>query len=366
MKKTKKRKIRWLVKAVCLGVYFLVVCEIVLRFIDPVPMLPRYVCSMPYGIRGNEPNKSYWHRTAEYKVHIQTNSKGIRCPYEISYDKPSDVKRIVVLGDSFGMGYGVNYEQMFSTRLQFYLENRYGIKTEVVNLSTSGHGNAEELIVLENEGLKYDPDLVLLAWHATDYDDNVRSNLYGLEDGKLKRKAQVYLPGVKIRESLSKIPLYNFLAENSQLYNFFRDQAGYRMQLLLTSLRSSQIKKSQNPSREARVDIYPQELMFKLLQEIREQSKQVGAKFLILDIPRRKNRTEFISSFPTYDPGKYGNFNVFSPIDSFAVANGEKIYWERSHGHFTPLGCDRVGYGLAEYIVNNKLLMQESRFSEVD
>jgi hypothetical protein len=72
------------------------------------------------------------------------------------------------------MGYGVNSDEMFAARLVFHLKTEYNLNAQIVNLSTSGHGNAEELIVLLNEGFKYSPDLVLLSWHYTDLKDNVR------------------------------------------------------------------------------------------------------------------------------------------------------------------------------------------------
>ena len=193
-------------------VYIPFASEVLFRIIAPVPMMPRYVVSMPYGVRGNMANAFYEHKTAEYRISIRTNSKGIRAEREIPYQKPSNFKRVVVLGDSFGLGYGVNLEQSFPERMRYKLEKEYDVSVEVINLSTSGHGNAEELITLVNEGFKYEPDLVLLAWHNTDLDDNVRSNLFQLVDGQLKKKADFYLPAVKEREFLNRFLIYRWLA----------------------------------------------------------------------------------------------------------------------------------------------------------
>ena len=78
--------------------------EIFLRTFDPRPMLPRYVQAGDFGIRVNMPNQTYVHHTPEYRVEIRTNSKGMRSNVDYPYEKPAGVKRIVVLGDSFGMG----------------------------------------------------------------------------------------------------------------------------------------------------------------------------------------------------------------------------------------------------------------------
>jgi hypothetical protein len=134
-------------------VYFLIFGEIFLRIFRPQPMLPRYVCATEYGVRGNMPNMNYWHTTTEYHINIRTNSQGIRADRDIPYEKPRGVKRIVLLGDSFGMGYEVNLEDTFTRRLEVGLAAK-GVNCEVVNLSVSGLGTAEELIVLENRGFR--------------------------------------------------------------------------------------------------------------------------------------------------------------------------------------------------------------------
>ena len=344
------------IKLVFLMCYIPLAAEVMVRMLDPVPMLPRYVCAMSYGIRGNAPNRSYWHKTAEYKVNIKTNSRGIRADREIPYEKPEGLKRIVLLGDSFGMGYGVSKEQMFTSRMLYYLDTLYGIKAEVVNLATSGHGNAEELIVLENEGLKYNPDLVLLAWHPTDISDNVRSNLFRLTDEGLVRQADQYLPAVEVREKLERFWIYRFLAEKSQLYNMTRDWAGRTVQSLLVKVRSVKAKKEPEEKQQPKYSAI--DLTAALLLEIDKQASESGAEFLVLDIPRRISRSEFVSKFPQEIQSVLGN--IVSPVDVFLdEGEGRKIYWERSHNHFTPLGCDIVGRMLAEHIVENELFEGE-------
>jgi len=92
-----------------------------------------------------------------------------------------------------------------------------------------------------------------------------------------------------------------------------------------------------------------------LLNEIKGRSLQSHAEFLIMAIPGRRSRTEFFSAFPEEFINE-GSFNVFSPLEKFCAAKGPKLYWERSHGHFTPLGCEIVGEGLADFIIKNNLL----------
>jgi len=193
--------------------YGVVACELFLRFFSPVPLTPLGWRVTSYGLRGNEINRSYRHTTPEYCINIRTNSKGIRADREILYEKTDGVKRIVLLGDSFAMGCGVNLEDTFSSQMQKFLKES-GVNSEIVNLGVPAYGNAEELILLKEEGLKYQPDLVLLAWHPSDYAENVRSNLFSLENGHLIRKNKAYLPMARISEFLFQFKVYRWIAEN--------------------------------------------------------------------------------------------------------------------------------------------------------
>jgi len=344
--------------------YSVLAAEVFLRIFAPQSILPRYVCPTDYGIRGNEPNRSYRHVTPDYRINIRTNSKGIRADGEIPYEKPSGVKRIVILGDSFGMGYGVDLQDTFTSQMARSLEKN-GIKCEVVNLSVSGHGNAEHLVALKEEGLRYEPDLVLIAWNSSDLDDNIRANLFGLEDGRLIRRSKTYLPATKLQEVLFKSRIYRLVAEHSHLYTLVRDKAAhlvkYKILLAIRRLSNPAILVQSPDESDAANALakYRNNLTTAILEEIRQQCASHGANLLILDIPRRVSRTEFKSLFP-YDEAKDSKLDIFNPIGVFQQHKGDKLYWENSCGHFTPLGCRLIGEGLAEVILKSGLLSRKS------
>ncbi len=363
----------WRIGRVVAGaVWALLAAELFLRLLAPVPMLPRYVVATEFGIRGNQPNQSYVHRTPDYTIEIRTNSAGVRADEEIPTEKPPGIERIVVLGDSFSMGYGVNLEDTFLMEMKGQLEAQ-GHRIEIVNLSVSGHGNAEELVMLREEGLKYQPDLVLLSWHRTDLDDNVRSALFALDGDKLVRKNESFLPQVELRQFLFSIAAYRWLAGNSQLYNFLREGAAETAKSVLSTARSIVRKPRANdtprdpvsgelsdPSmavagNDGRRD-YRTRLTLALLGELRREASAVGAEFVVLDIPNTTGRSQFNSSFPDLAGTDIATLHLVSPLGKFESRPGELIYWERSHFHFTPLGCDLVGASLAEYIRDHELL----------
>ena len=203
-----------------------VAAELYLRVFAPVPMLPRYIQAGPHGIRENMPAQTYRHQTPEYTVEIRTNAQGLRADTDFTPEKPEGVRRIAIMGDSFGMGYGVNLEDSSLAVMQGLLEEATGCEVEVLNFSVSGFGPTEEVIVLEKEALAFDPDLVIQYYCYNDPTDDVRTGLFNLEDDELRRGSEAYLPAVKTREFLFSFPLYRWLAGESHLYNLARDQAG--------------------------------------------------------------------------------------------------------------------------------------------
>ncbi len=83
---------------------------------------------------------------AEYKTFIKTNSEGFR-DSEHNLKKPKGVFRIIVLGDSFTYGLGVEAEETYSKILEKILNEasvRRDIRYEVFNMGIAGIGTLEE------------------------------------------------------------------------------------------------------------------------------------------------------------------------------------------------------------------------------
>lgn len=113
-------------------------------------------------------------RSMAYDTRVRINSRGLR-DVEHEYDKPPGTFRIVVLGDSYMEAYHVDLEQSLPRLLERELTGR---NVEVINLGTGGYGTAQELLYLEEEGLRYEPDLILLAFY---FGNDLRNNHRALE-----------------------------------------------------------------------------------------------------------------------------------------------------------------------------------------
>jgi len=98
-------------------------------------------------------------RKRDYRTAVSINSKGLH-DREHEYAAGPGVFRILVLGDSF-----MEAQQVpFSASLPRLLEDRLAAhRAEVINAGVNGYSTAQELIYLEEEGVRYSPNLILLA-----------------------------------------------------------------------------------------------------------------------------------------------------------------------------------------------------------
>lgn len=97
---------------------------------------------------------------------ISINSHGFR-GRDYVIDKPDDVFRIVVIGDSIAFGNGLDAGEEFPRVLeQLYTSGKK--KIEVLNLALGGYDTLQEVATLEEIGLPFKPDLVILAYCVND------------------------------------------------------------------------------------------------------------------------------------------------------------------------------------------------------
>lgn len=122
--------------------------------------------------------RGYWSQEdREFVVPVRINAGGRR-DVERLRSKPLDVRRALVLGDSFVEALQVPLEETFFRQLEGNLDAR-GQRIEVLAAGVSGYGTASATLYFENEGWRYAPDLVLLAFYPG---NDVRNNSPTLED----------------------------------------------------------------------------------------------------------------------------------------------------------------------------------------
>lgn len=113
------------------------------------------------------PGKIGRHITDEYSITEQINSRGMRGP-EYNLNKSDDEFRVLVLGDSFAEGYTVEFNQLFSEIMKRKLNEHPDDRYEVINAGTGGYSTDQELLLFQNQGKLYWPDLTVLLFYYND------------------------------------------------------------------------------------------------------------------------------------------------------------------------------------------------------
>ena len=100
--------------------------------------------------------------------HVKINNQGFRGP-ELPLEKAPGEFRILFLGDSLAYGWRVDYDYCFVARVQALLADRMpDRRVTTVACAVTGYSSWQEVILLEREGLKYHPDLVVHCFCLND------------------------------------------------------------------------------------------------------------------------------------------------------------------------------------------------------
>lgn len=211
--------------------------EIFLRIFLPQDyMVPRYQYSPLYGHVLPSSTVMFKAKPGRWRFTLTVNEYGYRGK-AISISNLYDKKNIVVLGDSYSMGAGVNDGEEYPSVLSRELSDRY----DVINLGVGGYGLTQQIRRYYEFGKLYDPDIVIIQFSPNDPDDNYFNRVATVEDGRFR-----FWPSEKSPAWL-KDTLSNSVVQYSQLYNIFR-------QLFFKSLRKRDIEQAAQASGAGRRD----------------------------------------------------------------------------------------------------------------
>ncbi len=146
-------------------VIMLVFLEIALRIFLP-QTLSISTFDSRYGLE-LKPNVSVMqygkHFVREFAVEVRTNSDGLREYAEHGYGPDrGDKFRVLMLGDSFTFGSGVELKETFAKILEMQMKNN-GRNAEVINFGVPGTELSEYYARLKYKGVKYEPDAVVVG-----------------------------------------------------------------------------------------------------------------------------------------------------------------------------------------------------------
>ncbi len=324
-----------------------------LVFKKKMVLFPRYQTDATYGdfkIRRIRPNMSFSHTSYDGTFHFKTNNKGFRSDTDINYEKGEGEIRVLSLGDSHTQGYEVNQNETFSYVAEDILDKK-GIKSTVINTGVSGFSTAEELVLMENEGYKYKPDYVVLGFYANDFEDNLRTNLFGLKNDSLIIKNHEYIPGVNIQNKIYKYWIFRFLGEHSYLY-------GYAFNTVWEFYKKRKTTAATNTETEfavatnKNISVYAGELMKTLIAHMYNFCKSRGIKLIIVDIPDANMRLsippDILASIKNNCDTLFGSTDITNDYKKLKLT-----HVLHGHMHISAETHNMLGHKIAEYILSD-------------
>lgn len=256
-----------------------------------VPVTPQMFVSdevTDFRLKPNVRERLVW--PGNVKFSWTTNSRGYRTTREFTVPKPAATKRVLLLGDSFTFGQGVDDSQTFAAEAQRRLEVACpATRVEIINAGVPGFGTSQELARLESEGLALEPDVVVLGFYGNDPDDNLRRGVYLLAGDTLVRRPAKARPQLyRVKEVVDKVPGYAWLAAHSHLFNLLRRAYVSAAANNAASASDRAVGSAQAPGPREGIrsdDEYAWRLMRALLSRMRESVRRADSHLMVLLIP---------------------------------------------------------------------------------
>lgn len=142
---------------------------------------------------------------SDFVMHVRTNSLGLR---DREYDLTDEsAKRVLLVGDSFTFGYGLNREDIFDAKLERKLRET-GEKYFVINAGVNDWGTLQEVVYARDHFELFSPDVIVLTFCGNDPEGDRRY----LAQVRQDFQGYFYFPGKA------------FLRRQSHLYRLLRSQ----------------------------------------------------------------------------------------------------------------------------------------------
>src|SRR5215475_14745174 len=260
---------------------------------------------------------------------LNTNSKGLRGNKDFSYAKNRNRLRILILGDSFTFGDEVSDNETYPHYLQEMLPN-----TEIINMGVHGYGHDQMLILFKEEGIKYQPDIVILGFLQLDMSRNTLDFRDFAKPRFVLEKGELKLTGIPVPRP-------------EEILQW--DWARPRVIDLFSLLRHRTQKTLGLQQREM------EEITTAILMELIRSAEIIGALPILAYLPRGK---EIAMDIAVTDDEKY-MFSIcrlqkkakcFSTRPYFAekIAQGQTF---KSGGHWEPAGHLVVAEAIKRYLI---------------
>ena len=154
-------------------------------------------------------------RPRSFESRFSTNSLGLR-DREHPFEREPGIKRIVIVGDSFTWGYGVNDGETFADLIE-----KMAPDVEVINLGVTAFGLRQEIIYFQRLGIKFAPDILVVSLVQNDIYELPSVSLDTTEEASVQPDGESSEPDSDTTSSLRR--LKNYLGNKVVTYRIVVD-----------------------------------------------------------------------------------------------------------------------------------------------
>lgn len=248
-----------------------------LRFLYPCRVLnPRFESSNEYGFMSYK-NKTMTHKLpGKWKFIYTTNEyrcRGKFLPISNIYHK----NNIIVLGDSYSFGMGVNDGEEYPSILNEIINENFN----VINLSCCGWGLTQQIRRFYEFGILYQPKIVILQYCKNDLEDNFRNRVTTVEKDQF-----VFHPVSNSIIFLNKY-LSDSILQESQIYN-------YLTHYLFPILKKVVIQNSKQKARIDNKQVIEEDFYIQLMTLFAQDLTKKEIKLILMPVNNEINNNSYL------------------------------------------------------------------------
>lgn len=278
----------------------------------------------------------------EYQVVYAINADGFRDEKRHVVPKPPGLIRVLLLGDSFTFGHGVNYDETWAVLAERELERR-GEPVGLVKAGIQGSDTRSALALLRELAPRYDPDLVVIGFLINDLYTNRPPDQWA------EATADVF------RESDDGGPMHLLVLARRLITS---SDAMYARLYISAPGRGEYLQRPLGA--EPREKVAVTEALF---AELKQYCDSIAAKLVVLSIPQQFQVLYGQQSYqdPRVDVELYDrHFSAFArdlgfawvpTLDLFQTGTDSDSLFYRLDGHLTPAGNAIVARALVERVL---------------
>lgn len=283
----------------------------------------------------------------EFSSEVRLNARGFR-DRDVPADKPPDVFRVVVLGDSITWGHGVEQAERYSDVLGEALRRR-GLPVEVVNLAVSGYGTDQEFLLWKREGRRYCADLVLLGL----YENDPRENAAAAQGRYPKPYFRLAADGVLSLENVPVPRVTDWVTGEPEPDAWMWWRRHVRLWAALAFIREALRPAGANVSGPPERPPGSVELTAALIRRLAASAAEEGSVFAVVVLA---DLYYSATTMMTVSGGGVDAVLDLTPSFRRAAGQGAPLFYRLDGAHWTPRAHALAGEAIASWIADHRLL----------